>query len=1045
MVQACAYCELIGPILGKRPQRFKLYLGGKKFEKGIDGYNVDDFWMWYRHLRDRYRKFLAGFDSNNQPEFSPGDHGHWTPFIEDELGKNRDLTLVAGMRESQRKKLISAGMCTIEELANAKSEQIKTKLDEKMFARLKEQASIQLCPTQEDGRPAFKLRSLDEQTKGLGMLPKHDDGDVWFDMEGYPNPLTGEKLEYLFGACHLDQQGNRQFKGWWAHDSTQEKKAFNDFITWVKNRRIDYPDLHVYHYASYEKTALGRLAAIHSIHKRLWDQWLREELFVDLYPIVRNGLLLGAASYSIKKVEKLYLKDLRQEEISTAADSVVQYAEWQKSGELKRTGASISLSKKLQDLEDYNRKDCESTEELHKFLITQQKLLQLSPRSNKWGDLNEEDANTRYERDLEIAAKTMRKEIKDLLKDPLEIGSYGFSFKHQKLVSDLIDFHEREGKVEWWEYFNRVKNMTSAERYSDTEIIANAEKIGNESIKRSQGYIYQFDADQPLKLSTKAGFKMHFALAKLEKKGERFIQKDVLEKNVKKSEKKSEKKSFDFVGEFDKDDLTKIIIKVSKKKKESLKASGIKDLPKHCDLIPIPKQIYKRMLHDLVRQAQGWVDERKPLPRAMLHLLEKRKIPALIDINQKVRITPGNTAGCLTEFLSTADGITLSLQGPPGTGKTTVTGELIARLVEKGKRVAVSSNTHEAINNLLKRVQKKAELISTNPSIVKLSSGTSEKSDQLSLSGTKVQALRENALSCEPNVLGATVFSLVKEAFSEEPFDLLVVDEAGQVSLSNLLFMSQCARNILLVGDQNQLSQPNRANHPEDSGLSCLDYVMGEEKVVPFDRGVFLATSWRMPPALTKVVSDLFYQGKLQSCISKAENKILWKGRQQGLFFKSVEHFDNGSTSKEEIDQIEQLVDQLLGCPYQLVQQDNEELSIVKGVISPNEILITAPYNLQVNRLESRLSGKARIGTVDRFQGQEAPISIHSLTASDCDNAPRGIGFVLDPDRLNVAISRAQCLSIVVGSPHLATGIIGTVEGVMQLNRLCRIMEIVKD
>ena len=120
IVQACAYCELLEPILGKRPQHFKLFLGGKKFEKGIDGYNVDDFWMLYRHLRDRYRKFLAVFDSNKQPEFSPGDHGHWTPFIEDELGKNRDLTLVAGMRQSQRKKLISAGNCTIEELANAK-------------------------------------------------------------------------------------------------------------------------------------------------------------------------------------------------------------------------------------------------------------------------------------------------------------------------------------------------------------------------------------------------------------------------------------------------------------------------------------------------------------------------------------------------------------------------------------------------------------------------------------------------------------------------------------------------------------------------------------------------------------------------------------------------------------------------------------------------------------------------------------------------------------------------------------------------------------
>ena len=1037
LVQACAYCELLEPILGHRPQHFKLYLGGKKFEKEPDGYRVDDFWMWYRRLRDRYQKFLDAFDENQQPEHSPGDHGHWSSFIEEELGKKRDLILVAGMRQSQRDKLIASGISTIEELAKASSSKAISKLDEKMFVRLKEQAAIQILSSQSDGRPAFEVRGKDEQEKGLAMLPKRDDGDVWFDMEGYPNPLTGEKLEYLFGACYLDEQRKRQFKAWWAHDDFEEKKAFDEFIKWVKNRRVHYPDLHVYHYASYEKTALGRLATTHGIHKNSWDQWLREELFVDLFPIVRNGLLLGAPSYSIKKVEKLYLEDFRNEEISTAADSVVQYAEWQKLREEKKASTLISENKILKDLQDYNEKDCQSTEELHKFLVEQHELLNLAFRTNKWGKSKDEDAKTNFERELEVAAQTLRKKIPDPLKDPLAKGSYGLSYKHQKLLSDLIDFHEREGKVEWWEFFDRKDAKTSSEKYDDTEIIANAEKIGEKPIKRSQGHIYKFSPDQPLKLSTKPGIKMHFALAELLKKGDKFIPKNVIEKKGK----RSDKKSLDLVGEFDENDPPNIILKVSDKKKKALEDLGISSLPKYCDLIPLPKQIYKRMLPDLVRQAQGWVDERKKLPEAIVHLLEKRSIPELIHLNKKIRSNPEETASSLTEFLSSAEGITLSLQGPPGTGKTTVTGELIARLVDKGKRVAVSSQTHEAINNLLKRVQKKAESIATNPFVVKLSSGTSEKSDQRSLSGTKVQALRENALNCEPNVLGATVFGLVKERFGEEPYDLLVVDEAGQVSLSNLLYMSHCARNILLVGDQNQLSQPNRAKHPGDSGLSCLEYVMGKEKVVPSDRGVFLATSWRMPPALTSVVSDLFYQGALQSCISKSENKVLWEGSQQGLSFEPVEHSSNSSESEEEIDRIEQLLNELLGCSYQVVQQNNEGTSVISGIISPNEILITAPYNLQVNQLEHRLSGKARIGTVDRFQGQEAPISIHSLTASDADNAPRGIGFVLDPDRLNVAISRAQCLSIVVGSPKLATGITGTVEGVMQVNRLCRIMD----
>ena len=147
--------------------------------------------MWYRSLRDRYQKFLAAFDENKQPEHSPGDHGHWSSFIEEELEKKRDLILVAGMRQSQRNKLIASGISNIEELANASKNQLNNQIDEKMFVQLKEQAAIQIRPAQSDGRPAFEIRGKEEQEKGLSMLPQRDEGDIWFDMEGYPNPITG--------------------------------------------------------------------------------------------------------------------------------------------------------------------------------------------------------------------------------------------------------------------------------------------------------------------------------------------------------------------------------------------------------------------------------------------------------------------------------------------------------------------------------------------------------------------------------------------------------------------------------------------------------------------------------------------------------------------------------------------------------------------------------------------------------------------------------------------------------------------------------------
>ena len=151
-------------------------------------------------------------------------------------------------------------------------------------------------------------------------------------------------------------------------------------------RRERYPDLHIYHYASYEKTALGTLAALHQLHVPLIDQWLREELLVDLYPIVRNGVLVGAPSYSIKKVERLYGPP-RAEEVENAADSVVQYAEWKKSADPKI----------LNDLLMYNEKDCQVTEGLHRFLLELPKPSN-SFRSNKWGIGAKEKAESRGDR-----------------------------------------------------------------------------------------------------------------------------------------------------------------------------------------------------------------------------------------------------------------------------------------------------------------------------------------------------------------------------------------------------------------------------------------------------------------------------------------------------------------------------------------------------------------------------------------------------------------------------------------------------------------------
>jgi predicted RecB family nuclease len=302
LVQASAYCELLTPLLGHRPDQFELYLGGGKFKE----YATDQFWAWYQLLRKRYRQFREGFNPAVIPEDAPGDHGGWSTFIEQRLEEARDLMLVAGMRQSQRQKLRAAGISTIEELAAVPGGTAIPGLTGDALHELRQQAELQLQPVDADGRPAYRLRPI-ESGKGLAALPAADAGDIWFDMEGIHDPVSGSKLEYLFGACYRNTpEGEPLFKAFWAHSEAEEKRAFEAWVDWVEERRLKFPGLRIYHYAAYEKTAMRRLAQQYASREAEIDSWLRGELLVDLLPIVTSSIVLGEPSYSIKKVEHPY-------------------------------------------------------------------------------------------------------------------------------------------------------------------------------------------------------------------------------------------------------------------------------------------------------------------------------------------------------------------------------------------------------------------------------------------------------------------------------------------------------------------------------------------------------------------------------------------------------------------------------------------------------------------------------------------------------------------------------------------------------------------
>jgi uncharacterized protein len=378
------------------------------------------------------------------------------------------------------------------------------------------------------------------------------------------------------------------------------------------------------------------------------------------------------------------------------------------------------------------------------------------------------------------------------------------------------------------------------------------------------------------------------------------------------------------------------------------------------------------------------------------------------------------------------DGAALIIQGPPGTGKTYTGSHLIASLLQRGKRVGVLSNSHKAIINLLRAT---AKVVGPDLSGFRVGG---EPDDDLAIEAPGLIQTGDSkmvALNYSSGLVAGTAWLFAREEMAGR-LDYLFIDEAGQVSLAHLTAVAASADNLVLMGDQMQLSQPIQGSHPGESGQSILEYVLEDFAVVPPHLGVLLDTSWRMHPLICGFISDTVYEGRLQADPS-TEPRILSPGQgtlirqSSGILFSPVIHEGNSQSSGEEVERILALTGELLGS--RLMTADGPR------AVDVTDILFVAPYNMQVRLLRERLPAGAKVGSVDKFQGQEAPIVILSLCASAGEYGSRGLGFILDRNRINVAISRAQTLAIVVADPRIASADIRSLEEMRLVNVFCKL------
>ena len=426
--------------------------------------------------------------------------------------------------------------------------------------------------------------------------------------------------------------------------------------------------------------------------------------------------------------------------------------------------------------------------------------------------------------------------------------------------------------------------------------------------------------------------------------------------------------------------------------------------------------------------------------------------------NGPVLVRPGETPlDAVRRVAPRLERSVLPVQGPPGSGKTYTGARMILDLLARGQRVGVTANSHKVISNLLGAVCRAADQRpggsvpggrepggqsgGQRPAAVrgiqKADAGDACPDERITRTGSN-SAVAEALAGGEANLAAGTAW-LWARAEMAGAVDVLVIDEAGQMSLANTLAAAQAARSVVLLGDPRQLDQPIQGIHPPGADVSALGHLLGDSPTIDPSRGIFLDRTWRMHPGVCAFTTEQFYEGRLGTRPELARQQVIGPGplAGSGLRFVPVEHTGNTNASTEEAARVASLVRELLDGDAAWVDRDG-----VRRPLALSDILVVAPYNAQVATLRSALPDGARAGTVDKFQGQEAPIVIYSMATSTPDEAPRGMEFLYSLNRLNVATSRARCVAAIVVSPALLAPDCRTPEQMRLANPFCRFLEL---
>ena len=866
ILQLALYSELLTHTQGENPESMHVVPGGAQFKS--ESYRCDEYAAYYRYVKAQLENVSDnGKGDSTYPE--PCPHCDVCRYFAecDERRRDDDSTsLVAGISKLQRNQLNEWDAESMAKLALLPMPLEHQPLhgSKESYERVREQARLQV-EARTSQKPVFELLKVAEDL-GFCKLPAPSALDMFVDLEG--DPFAGPNgQEYLFGFVARDQEQPLRYEKRWSLTPDEEKRGFEWLMDEIMKRLVADPTMHVYHFGGYEETHFKLLAGKHATREDELDRMLRADVLVDLHTIFKQAVRAGVEEYSLKKLEILHgFNRTIPREVSLAAMRYIEHwLELERGGELRQEHQAA--------MEGYNEDDCRSTASLRNWLETQRRTLEQAgtpiPRPAAKDGAPSEDLS-QWQKRVAALAEAL---VDGVPSDPAE--------RHPKqaaqwMLAQLLDWHRREEKSAHWQYFHFAEMDDGA--LADERCSLSGLRFVSRTARGKELPVdtYSFPAQDT---------DVH--------EGD-----DVCHREMK-------------LGTVESIDFAALTVDIKKTKKS---------LDVHAPVIfGDPRGPRSVVLAESLYRIGEWVTDNElgaPGKFEAISDLLLRKPPRL-NPPQTIAAPPGeDPVATAQRVVGALDNSVFAIQGPPGSGKTYTAAHMICDLVAAGKKVGVTALGHKVIRKVLEEVRHAANGLGMSvPCVQKVKDGKETEEPLANLeTTTKNEIPLARLQSGAAKVAAGTAWMWARPEYFEA-LDVLIIDEAGQMALADVVAVAQAARNLVLVGDPQQLQRPLKGSHPNGVEQSALQYLLGEHLTIPADMGLLLPETWRMHPNICRFTSQLFYEDRL-TARSHVKNRVIaghpWIDG-AGLWFVPVVHQANQNSSAEEVEVVAGILASLLG------------------------------------------------------------------------------------------------------------------------------------